>query len=52
MGGRGLHNLTHVYQREVVSAVAYLMASDDPYHTAVVEHMKWKSERHRSSLFS
>ena len=39
-----------VYQREVVSAMAYLICSNDLYHQAIVKHQQWKAERHKFSL--
>ena len=39
MRGRGMHPC-HC----VVSAVAYLLTSDDPLHVSIIEHLRWKSE--------
>ena len=49
-GGRGLHNLYHVYQREVVAAAAYLVTSSLPIHQTIVKHMLWKAGKNRHSL--
>lgn len=51
-GGRGLHGLAHVYQREIVSVGAYLVTSDDPIHRAIVEHQRWRAGRGRFSLIN
>ena len=46
-GGGRLQNLTHVFQRETLAAVAYFVASDDPIHQSIVEHMRWTADRKR-----
>ena len=51
-GGRGFQNLTHVYQREAVSAAAYLVSSDAPEHQSIVKHLRWMADKNRYSLLS
>ena len=52
MGGRGLQNLWHVREREVVSLVAYLTASDDPLLQAVVKHQLYLQSWGKYSILS
>ena len=51
-GGRGFQNLTHVYQRQAVSAAAYLVSSDAPEHQSIVKHLRWMADKNRYSLLS
>ena len=50
MGGRGLQSLRQVWEREMISLVAYLTASDDPLLQAVVIHQQYLLRRGKYSI--
>ena len=43
-GGRGLQSLIQVWEREVVSAMAYVVSTETPYRDAIYQHMAWTTE--------